>query len=96
LATRGDLLDRSLIIDLPNIPAAKRRSEESFWKEFEIKRPRLLGGLCDGLSAALRNLPTVRLELLPRMADFALWATASETALGFAPGAFIAAHARRC
>jgi hypothetical protein len=96
LATRGDLLDRSVIIDLPNIPAAKRRSEEAFWKEFETKRPRILGGLCDGLSAALRNLPTVRLERLPRMADFALWATASETALGFASGAFIAAYTRSC
>jgi hypothetical protein len=30
------------------------------------------------------------------MADFALWATASETAFGFAPGAFIAAYARSC
>ena len=29
----------------------------------------------------LRELPRVRLERLPRMADFALWATACETAL---------------
>jgi hypothetical protein len=34
----------------------------------------------------LRALPEVRLEQLPRMADFALWATACETTFGPAGG----------
>ena len=33
------------------------------------------------MAHGLRTLPGVRLERLPRMADFALWATACETAL---------------
>ena len=36
-------------------------------------------------------LPTTRLEQLPRMADFALWATACETAL-WPAGTFWAAY----
>jgi hypothetical protein len=49
--------------------------------EFEPARPRILGALLDALAEGLRELPRVRLVRLPRMADFALWATACETAL---------------
>ena len=41
---------------------------------------------------ALRELPTIKLPSLPRMADFALWATAAETALGWEHGTFLAAY----
>jgi hypothetical protein len=45
----------------------------------------------DAASHGLRALPEVRLEQLPRMADFALWATACETA--FCPvGGFLRAY----
>jgi hypothetical protein len=40
----------------------------------------------------LRNLPGIYLERLPRMADFALWATACETAL-WPAGTFARAYA---
>jgi hypothetical protein len=40
----------------------------------------------------MRRLPAVKLTRLPRMADFALWATAGEQALGLAEGAFITAY----
>jgi hypothetical protein len=39
-----------------------------------------LGSLLDAVSLGLRKLPDIRLKQLPRMADFALWATACETA----------------
>jgi hypothetical protein len=39
----------------------------------------------------LKRLPETRLETLPRMADFALWATACEPAL-WVPGAFAEAY----
>ena len=92
LATRGDLLDRSLIVTLPNIPEDQRRPESEIWPEFDEARPRLLGALCDAVSAALRNLPTTKVARLPRMADFALWATAAEMAIGLKPGDFLAAY----
>lgn len=93
LATRGDLLDRSLLVNLPNIPDERRRQEADFWEEFAQRQPRILGALLTAVSAALRNLPSTRLDRLPRMADFATWATAGEGALGLSTGAFMAAYA---
>ncbi|HEV7376814.1 MAG TPA: DUF3854 domain-containing protein [Pyrinomonadaceae bacterium] len=91
LATRSDLLDRSVIIHLPAIPPEKRKTEAEIWKEFEDIRPFVLGGLLDGVSHALRNIGSVHLEQKPRMADFALWATATEESLELESGAFISA-----
>ena len=92
LATRGDLLDRAIVLNLPTIPEDRRRSEAEIWRDFEEARPTILGAILNAVSYALRNLDSVRLEKLPRMADFALWATAAESALGLAPGAFMAAY----
>jgi len=41
--------------------------------------------------AGLRNLPQVRLDRQPRLADFALWVSACEEALGMKPGEALAA-----
>ncbi|HKC63803.1 MAG TPA: DUF3854 domain-containing protein, partial [Pyrinomonadaceae bacterium] len=92
LATRSDLLDRAIILNLPTITEDRRRSERDVWGEFEQARPAILGALLDAVSHALRNLENVRIERLPRMADFALWATAAEEALGLPLGAFMAAY----
>src|SRR5580700_6070617 len=51
-----------------------------------------LGALFDALSAALVRFPETKLSKKPRMADFALWATAGEIGLGFESGAFMAAY----
>ena len=40
----------------------------------------------------MRNLPSIHLARLPRMADFASWATAGERAMGLERGAFMAAY----
>lgn len=94
LATRGDLLERTIVRSLPTIPDTERRDEETFWKEFEAARPALLGALLTVVAQALANLPTVVLARKPRMADFARWVTAAEPALGWAPGTFLAAYER--
>jgi hypothetical protein len=47
--------------------------------------------LVEAASYGLRNLPKVRLERLPRMADFALWSTACETAF-WPAGTFVRAY----
>ena len=93
LATRGDLLDRSLIVTLANIPEERRRPEAEIWRQFNEAQPRLLGVLYDAVAAALRNLPKTTVVKLPRMADFALWATAAEPAIGLQPGEFMASYA---
>ncbi len=92
LATRGDLLDRSLIVYLPRIPDEQRGDEKSFWAAFEVARPRILGALVDAASAARANVESVKLGTLPRMADFAVWVTAAESSLGWERGAFLAAY----
>jgi hypothetical protein len=93
LATRADLLDRSMIFYLPEIPEEKRKTEEDFWAEFEQARPQILGALLDSVSTALRDHRHIKMNLLPRMADFAKWAVAAEPSLGLTPGTFWRAYA---
>lgn len=88
--TRGDLLDRSLVAYLKNIPDGDRLSEEELELRFREAHPRILGGLCDAVSAALRNKAAVNPRTLPRMADAAMFVTAAESALGWKSGSFIA------
>ena len=79
--TRPDLADRALFLTLPPILETRRRPEQELWREFELARPRLVGALLDAASHGLRTLSDVQLDRLPRMADFALWATACEGAI---------------
>ncbi len=90
VASRGDLMERAIIIHLPLIKETVRETESSFWKRFDDALPGLLGGLCEALSTALRNQDTVKLERKPRMADFAVWVSAAEPALGWDAGSFMA------
>jgi hypothetical protein len=81
IVTRPDLADRSVFLTLEPIPEERRRPEAELWAAFEVERPRILGVLLDAVAHGLKRLPETRLEKLPRMADFALWATACEEAL---------------
>src|SRR5207249_7665157 len=60
--------------------------------EFETARPRVMGALLDAAVHGLHALGRVNLDRLPRMADFALWATACEPAL-WPAGTFARAYA---
>lgn len=92
VASRSDLLDRCAIAWLPAIPVERRRSEREILEEFEAVRSQILGALLDAVSGAMRELPNVQLDRLPRMADFAIWGTAAERALGWEEGSFLAAY----
>jgi hypothetical protein len=92
LASRGDLLERAIVLRLPRIPDSKRRTEREFWSAFELARPRLLGAILTAVSGALASVHQVRLPSLPRMADFAVWATAAEGALNWPAGSFLRAY----
>lgn len=76
--TRGDLLERSILLRLPTIPEEKRVPESDFWARFYNLRPKLLGAVLDRVAGGLRELPGVELDHLPRMADFARWCVACE------------------
>src|SRR5262249_10473904 len=81
VVSRADLADRGIFLTLAPIGEQQRRSEAELWREFDLARPCILGALLDAAVRGLQMLPDVRLTSLPRMADFALWATACETAL---------------
>jgi hypothetical protein len=91
IVSRPDLADRALFLTLEPIPEERRRPEAKLWAAFENERPRILGVLLDAVVEGLKLLPVTYLPKLPRMADFALWATACETAL-WPAGTFWAAY----
>ncbi|PWJ13802.1 hypothetical protein [Jannaschia seohaensis] len=81
IVTRPDLADRAVFLTLEAIPEEYRRPEAELWAAFEAERPRILGVLLDAVAEGLRRLPETQLPKHPRMADFALWASACESAL---------------
>lgn len=92
VVTRGDLLDRSILVELPPITPDKRRPESELKEAFEAARPRVLSGLLSVVSAVMEHEPGVELPELPRMADFAIRGVALERALGWPPGSFMQAY----
>jgi hypothetical protein len=92
LAERPDLADRSIILNLPRIDETARREEAELHAAYELERPYVLGALFTAVSVALARLPDVKLPRKPRMADFALWAAAAASALGFESDEFVNAY----
>jgi hypothetical protein len=89
--TQPDLADRAIFLTLPYVQDTRRRPEKEIWRQFEIAQPHIFGALLEAASHGLRKLPEVCLKRLPRMADFALWATACETAF-WPAGTFLRAY----
>jgi len=92
VATRPDLAERALQIELRTIPAKKRISERKLWAEFDEHRPVIFSALLDALVIALRDYPSIELDELPRMADATLWAMAAEPVFGWERGEFLRAY----
>lgn len=78
-----DLLDRLLLIELERIPPELRMDEATFWASFNNDGPRLFGALLDALAGTLKHLPKVKLDRMPRMADFAKIACAYAECAGY-------------
>jgi hypothetical protein len=91
LATRSDLIDRTIALTLPSIPPDRRIAEATLWQNFDTASPSLFGHMLDVLVVAMRRRPLVELREKPRMADFALFGTAAEQALGWDEGGFMQA-----
>jgi phage/plasmid primase-like uncharacterized protein len=92
IATRPDLAERSIILNLPVIQASERRDERGFWQAFDADYPLIFGAILDALSCALRHESRASLAEKPRMADFALWALAAEGAPAGSDSQFIRAY----
>src|SRR5262249_12505455 len=88
---RADLADRAIFITLEPISETERRAEDELWTHIDQELPGILGVLCSAVSHGLRHRGLVKLERLPRMADFAKWGVACEGAF-WPPGTFMAAY----
>jgi len=91
VADRPDLLSRAIQLRLPMIPEDKRQEESKFWSSFTAGYGQILGALLDAYAGALKVLPDVHLQDLPRMADFARFGEAVGRFLGWGDGAFLKA-----
>jgi hypothetical protein len=74
LGQRGDLVDRTIVLDLEK--AETRKTEKEIDAEINEKKAKLLGALLDMTARGLENIDSIELENPPRMADFAAWACA--------------------
>ena len=86
---QNDFMDRAIFIELPTIHESQRRIEGNLLADWEQARPQVLGALYDRIVVALRNLETVKLPKLPRMADSARWITAAESDGFWESGSFL-------
>ncbi|UQD53396.1 hypothetical protein C0971_16240 [Bacillus methanolicus] len=89
IAKRPDLQDRSIILHLPRIPDFKRNSEQSIWDVFKKLHPYILGALFNLVSNAIKYQGSIKLTKIPRMADFAKWASTLDISLKLGEGAFL-------
>ena len=80
---RGDLIDRSMFIELVPIPARQRLTDHDLSTRFRQRRGCILGGLLDLFVGVLAELPDVTLPQLPRMDDFARILAAIDTVTGW-------------
>lgn len=95
LASRGDLLSRSLILHLPSIDDDHRKTESQINEQFEKLRSSCLGGLLNAVVSALENQDQIRPDKLPRLADFFSWVVAGAEAAGLEKGQFESVYRKR-
>lgn len=95
VVSKSDLLDRAILIYLPQIERNARKLRRVIDRKFVAAQPRILGALLTAVSKGLQKLKQgVTLDELPRMADFAEWVTACEPGLGLDEGQFIKAYTK--
>jgi hypothetical protein len=84
VATRPDVAD-GRARHFAAHPASKRRRKRNLASAFDQAPPRIHGSIPAPLSGVRAREPEVRLPGLPRLADFVVFSTAAELALGWHP-----------
>ena len=89
-----DLLSRAILRKREYIPKEKRRKEQVIVQEFETLRPELLGYIFDVLVEVLRvkSNGSIKMDGLPRMADFAEIAEIASRCMGYNDNEFLKAY----
>ena len=83
-AVRDDLAERLLTVELRRIGEHGRRLDADLAAQWAQAHPRILGAVLDLAVKVLAVLPDLRLDRLPRMADFARVLAAVDRVLGTA------------
>jgi hypothetical protein len=102
LARRSDLLDRTVTFVFDYL-GDRVRSDDVFWRKFNLAAPRIFGALLDGCVGAMRVIAQFHGDIdeaaeavlegyHPRFVDAVLWAECACRAMGFAPGQFVQAY----
>jgi hypothetical protein len=86
---RGDVLDRSLVVELERIPDGERKTEEELWERFQTEHPKVLGALFDTLSRAIALKPSIELSRRPRLADWGEYAASVYEVMGWGAETFL-------
>lgn len=92
LVDRADMADRVALVQMERVEESSRIAEADLWPQVDKVRPQVLGGILDAFCAGLKNIPKTKLDRLPRMADFAKFATAVEAGLPWEQGEALAAY----
>lgn len=72
-AIYGDLLDRSILIELTRIPDEEYITEQEYNKKLNSSLPNILGSIFNTLSEAMKLFEQTTYSPKTRMADFAKW-----------------------
>jgi hypothetical protein len=92
VATRSDLLDRSIVLELERIPKNERKTEDEVWSNFHTDLPKILGAIFQTLSKAMAIRGNVQLKEVGRMADFTYWGFAIAEVLDIGGDTFLQAY----
>jgi len=88
VATRPDLIDRVVHLDVPPILATQRKDDAEARAAWEQDRAAVFTGLLDLFALTLQHLPNVELPSKQRMADFERLGEAVARGRGLASGTF--------
>lgn len=91
LGERADFMDRIIHVVLQPIAKGQRRAEVDYWREVEARVPLIFGAILDAVARALRGRDSAP-PPVTRMADFEVFVSAAEPALGWERGTFLAAY----
>ncbi len=90
LASRPDLAQRGIHVELE--PVKRVLPEAQLMRDFDADAPAIFGAILSALAVSVCCAERVKLDPMPRMADFAQWAYAGLPVLGFQPNDFIDAY----
>lgn len=90
-ASNSDLLSRTILFKTDAVIDGQRLSGKELQEKFEEMKPKLMGGIFDVLSNAMRIKPTLKCKTNFRMNDFALWGAACAEALDIGADRFLQA-----